>query len=261
MNTKTGFFSEIARMLSGLYHRFGLFRRRHTRGEALLLVGSICLTVLIGLLLVNKIKPNLQAANLPPVVAPVAPPPPPPVAVEPEPVVPLQPVGWNGSLDPVRELPRPFRNGQRMPVPKEGNASMLMDDVDFDPKTDLIFMDDPDVWWESDNVKNGEENDHLFHYAMEGPMRRLIHMVKERGAMLRVTEAYSLENFHHAKSLHKQGRAVDITWMQREPYLKDKTKRTLPLGELGRLAWAAGFTWVYFEKDHIHASIRPDNRD
>jgi len=80
-------------------------------------------------------------------------------------------------------------------------------------------------------------------------------MVEERGGTLKVQDSYRASgNVHAPKSLHKQGRAVDVTW--KDP----KTGDNRSLSTLARMCWAAGFDWVYFENSppHIHASVRPD---
>lgn len=66
------------------------------------------------------------------------------------------------------------------------------------------------------------------------------------GRKLRITEAWDENNEHSLGSLHYEGRAVDLT-------IDDKDRKKL--GKLGGLAIRAGFDWVLFEKNHIHASV------
>lgn len=159
---------------------------------------------------------------------------------------------------PVRDEPRRFRAGAYRPAIREGHASISIRDVAFLPEIDLVHVDDDRVWWESDHDTDDTEDDHLMHRAMEEPLRRLIELVHREGGVLKVQDAYRAEGVHARYSLHKQGRAVDLTCDE------------LGLEKLAKLCWAAGFDWVYNENPkrggaHVHASVRPDraiaNRD
>lgn len=168
-------------------------------------------------------------------------------------------VRYAETCEPVRDMPRSFRPGQTMPTGGEGKNSTSIDKVSFRPVNDLIEIYDDRVWWESDedDATGDDEDDHLFHWAMEKPMCRLINMVDERGGILKVQDSYRDSGIHAAKSLHKQGRAVDVTWMDPE------TRENRSLSDLAKMCWAAGFNWVYFERSppHIHASVRPERHD
>ena len=154
---------------------------------------------------------------------------------------------------PVRELPNSFPRKTRRPSYRESSASVSIDQVNFDPKRDLVEVYDDRVWWESDNdeAQGDTEDDHLVHYALEESLRRVIELVVQEGGTLEVHDAYRATGVHSPKSLHKQGRAVDLTCDE------------LGLERLAILTWAAGFDWVYHEAPkrgghHVHASVRPD---
>ena len=72
-----------------------------------------------------------------------------------------------------------------------------------------------------------------------------------KGVKLRVINAYDIDDVkrrHGPKSLHHEGRAVDLTTSDRD---RDKNP------DLGRMAYDAGFDWVlYASKSYIHASVK-----
>ncbi len=151
---------------------------------------------------------------------------------------------------PVREIPSRFPARKKMPARGEGATSRSIDQVSFNAKTDLVLVDDDRVWWESDNDKGDTENDHQVHRALETPLRRLIELVHAEGGTLKVQDSYRDQGIHSTRSLHKQGRAVDLTCDE------------LGLERLAKLTWAAGFDWVYYEAPrkgghHVHASVKP----
>ncbi|MEM7396721.1 MAG: hypothetical protein AAF492_30700 [Verrucomicrobiota bacterium] len=151
---------------------------------------------------------------------------------------------------PVREEPKRFRANTTMPKTGEGKASVSIGVYDFDPETDLIHVDDRRVWWESEHDKNDTEDDHQMHFAMEAPFRRLVELVEKAGGKLKVQDIYRDSGIHAPRSLHKEGRAIDIT------------SEKISLEKLAKLSWAAGFDWVFYESPkkggaHIHASVKP----
>ncbi len=157
------------------------------------------------------------------------------------------------DLSPVREEPTRFRRNTYMPKRREGDVSGSVDPETFSPGRDLIYIDDSRVWWESDNDKasGDDECDHSMHMALEFPFRRLIELVSAREGVLEVHDAFRAARVHGSRSLHKEGRALDLTCDQ------------LGLEALAKLCWAAGFDWVYYEcgkgGDHIHVSVRRDH--
>jgi hypothetical protein len=149
----------------------------------------------------------------------------------------------------VRVEPRRFPRNTHLPPVPERAASGSIDLSSFLPTRDLVRIDHPDVWWESDHDKGDHENDHIVHRSVEGPLRRLIEMVCEEGGTLEVHDAYRSEGIHNSHSLHKEGRAVDLTCDQ------------FPLERLAKLCWLAGFDWVYYEAlpkkgPHVHCSVK-----
>lgn len=151
---------------------------------------------------------------------------------------------------PVREVPRRFPARTFLPKRREGLASISIDQVRFDPDRDLTEVHDDRVWWESEHDVGDTEDDHLVHRALEVPLRRLIELVSAEGGTLKVQDSYRDQGIHSSRSLHRQGRAVDLTCDE------------LGLERLAQLAWAAGFDWVYYEAPqrgghHVHASVRP----
>lgn len=152
---------------------------------------------------------------------------------------------------PVRAMPERFPARTYLPPHPENVACGTNGCVPFDPARDLVRIEDSRVWWESENDFNDDEDDHVFHRAMETPMRRLIELVSAAGGTLKVQDAYRPEGVHNSRSLHREGRAVDLTCDE------------LGLEQLAKLAWAAGFDWVYHESPkrggaHIHASVRAE---
>ena len=172
--------------------------------------------------------------------------------VEPVPVPKVRRVTYaNTVFKPVREIPKRFRANDRKPTQREKDASGVLGDAPFSPEFDLVRMEDKRVWWESDHDTNDTEDDHLFHRAMEEPFRRLVYLVTEKGATLKVQDVYRAEGVHHKNSLHKEGRGIDLT------------AKDMSLSQLAKLTWASGFDWVFYESPkgggaHIHASVRAE---
>lgn len=152
----------------------------------------------------------------------------------------------------VREIPKDFPANTHMPSTGEGATSGSIDLGTFSAGRDLTYFDDARVWWESDNDTNDTECDHSIHRALVAPLRRLIELVSQAGGTLEVHDAYRPSGIHAARSLHLEGRAIDVTCDE------------LGLKELAKLCWAAGFDWVFYESKakggaHVHVSVRRDN--
>lgn len=150
---------------------------------------------------------------------------------------------------PVREEPARFPPQTHLPTIPEALASGSIDLSTFDPRRDLIEIHDGRVWWESDHDDDDSENDHAIHRSMEVPLRRLINLCAARGVHLKVHDAYRERAIHANRSLHKEGRAIDLTTEDRN------------LEALAKLCWAAGFDWVFYESPksggaHVHCSVR-----
>ncbi len=150
----------------------------------------------------------------------------------------------------VRAAPASFALGSSLPDERESRASGGIDLESFSAGRDLVYLDDPRVWWESDNDRGDSECDHSVHVNLREPLERLIELVARRGGTLKVQDAYRPEGVHSPNSLHREGRAVDLTG------------EGISIEEIACLAWAAGFDWVYHEKGnrrngpHVHASVR-----
>jgi hypothetical protein len=153
---------------------------------------------------------------------------------------------------PIRPAPERFRADTNLPPRREGITSGSIDLTTFSPERDLMTIDDKRVWWESDNDTNDTENDHMINKALEGPLRRVIELVVQNNGTLEVHDAYRDTGIHNTKSLHKEGRAIDLTCDD------------FPLEKLAKLCWSAGFDWVLYEIKggaHIHCSVKRDHSD
>ncbi len=154
------------------------------------------------------------------------------------------------NAPPARGLPARFPPGTYLPDKREIEASGAIDMPTFSPGRDLVYVDDPRVWWESDqDGVADDECDHSVHRCLEAPLKRLVEAVAARGATLKVQDTYRPQGIHNGRSLHREGRAIDLTC------------EGMALEELAKLCWVAGFDWVFYERpsgggDHIHASVR-----
>ena len=154
-----------------------------------------------------------------------------------------------------RPAPAKFPRRTHLPNIRECDASGSIVFSRFSAARDLVYVDDRRVWWESEHDEEyDDEDDHSMHYAIEAPFRRLVEYVCASNATLKVQECYRATGVHHSRSLHKEGRALDLT------------AKGMDLETLAKLAWMSGFDWVYYEcprggGPHIHASVRWDRDD
>lgn len=170
----------------------------------------------------------------------------------------------------IRPFPDKFPRRSCMPDVREAEASGAISNSMFSPGRDLVYVEDERVWWESDfDGDTDDECDHSMHHSLEPPFRRLVELVAASNATLRVQEAYRPATIHATTSLHKEGRALDITCPDLDPSCpmtdprdgKQVLPSQLSLEILAKLCWAAGFDWVYYEVPkgsgaHIHVSVR-----
>jgi hypothetical protein len=169
-------------------------------------------------------------------------------------------------VNPVRPAPEKFPRNSKMHNVKERDVCGEIVNGKFSPGRDLVYITDSRVWWESDNDGVTDyECDHSMHKAMEIPFRRLVNLVETKAELqLRVQETYRPDGVHSQKSLHKEGRALDVTLGYKNgEKLKTAEEMYAAYETLCKLAWQAGFDWVFYEYSsgtgpHVHASVRAD---
>jgi hypothetical protein len=178
------------------------------------------------------------------------PPRPVPASVVPEPTgFPIVATASKAPRTP-REEPAHFPRDTHLPNRPELATCAANNPDRFSPGRDLVRLDDSRVEWESDCDSGDDEDDHTIHQAMEEPLNRLIELVIQAGGKLVVQDTYRPQLIHSSKSLHKEGRALDVT------------SEGISLEKLAKLCWVAGFDWVYYEVsgkggDHVHCSVNP----
>lgn len=147
-----------------------------------------------------------------------------------------------------RTLPDRFPRDTHLPPLRESLVCGVADPAAFRPELELVVVHDGRIWWESDRQTSGTENDHIVHRNMEKPLRELATYVQQAGGRLKVHDAYRPSGLHNTRSLHKEGRAVDLT------------ADGITLEELAKFCWISNFDWVYYEYKkgrgaHIHCSV------
>jgi hypothetical protein len=172
-------------------------------------------------------------------------------ACRPEPEPPAPPPGPAPiPIDqPVRPEPEKFPRNSHLPKGRELDVCGKIDLSTFSPGRDLVYVDDARVWWESDHDGTVDtECDHSVHRRVKEPLRRLIELVSQRGGTLEIHDAFRSTGIHNIGSLHREGRALDVTCDQ------------MSMEDLAKLCWAAGFEWVLHEASprsgpHVHCSM------
>jgi hypothetical protein len=149
---------------------------------------------------------------------------------------------------PVRELLTRFKPNTCRPDAREGTVSGSIDLETFSSEW-LTRVEDDRIWWESEHDRGDTEDDHVMHPSMEDPLRRLLELVLAEKGSLEVHDAYRPKGIHAPRSLHREGRAIDLTCDD------------LGLERLAILCWSAGFDWVFYERKarkgaHVHCSVR-----
>lgn len=156
---------------------------------------------------------------------------------------------------PVRKMLAKFKPNTCRPEGREGSISGSIDLGTFSEAW-LTEVHDDRIWWESDHDHGDTEDDHLMHRSLKEPLLRLTALVTAEGGHLEVHDAYREKGIHAPRSLHREGRAIDLTCDD------------LGLERLAILCWSAGFDWVFYENKakkgaHVHCSVQrePDRSD
>ncbi len=142
----------------------------------------------------------------------------------------------------------PLQNGEHIPSKSETSTvgplakKITRNSPEFNK---LVKNTNPDIVFKNEE---GTDADRYMTKKVSSKLNALSVEVHKywNSVKLRVTEAWDENNEHSINSLHYEGRSVDLTTF---PVKNDR------LGMLGRLAVNVGFEWVYYEGNHIHASM------
>ncbi|GFU54354.1 tiggy-winkle hedgehog protein [Nephila pilipes] len=117
----------------------------------------------------------------------------------------------------------------------------------------LVVNYSEDIIFKNDKVN---ASDRVMNSRLKKLLDNLSIMVMNtfKGVKLRVVKAWDEDNLNAStENLHSEGRAVDITTSD-----IDRSK----YGKLGRLAYEAGFDFVYYEsRSYVHCSVKSESVD
>lgn len=170
------------------------------------------------------------------------------------------------ALCAVRPAPeKPIPKDHHWPEERESSVCGAIRLDDFSAGRDLVYVEDPTVWWESDQdaKENDIEDDHTMNVALEPAFRRLVALLatEKPDLQLRVQECFRAAGVHSARSLHAEGRAIDVTVGRKDGTRLPASETEAAYTELAAFCWRAGFDWIYFENatgtgPHVHASVK-----
>ncbi len=147
--------------------------------------------------------------------------------------------------------PANLSKGQKYPNGKEtdyiGNTTMCVSKTSL---TSMAYCNNSYCF----KFEEGDLSDCYMTDRLKSKVERLGSLVDlewDGECRILITEAWDDRNEHSDLSSHYEGRAVDIV------VIDDFGNRlNNKYGRLGGLAIEAGFDWVWYEGNHIHASVK-----